>query len=866
MGAVAVSGGLAGVTAYKQLTNVGKDIAKLGQTPSAGKLLGALGSVSISLGTQKSESNSRSNESTSQGSSVTAGNGKVNLTATGAGTANDSKTTPESGSDILIQGSHVAGQTGTYLTADDDIIIKAGESTHAAQSSNKSSGGSIGVSLSANGLTANIGINAAKGKTNGSGTTYTAATVGDAGSATTFTSGDDTTLVGAQLIGQTVTGTVGGDLGITSTQDTSRYTAKQTNASVGVSIPIGAGAFGVSGSFSNENTKANTQTVKEVSGVFAGSGGYNLNVTGQTSLTGATIASTAHPALNSLTTGSLSTQDLHNSSDYKANSMGLSASWSGKETENVIGADGKPTGATQPKMVTNPNTGVTSQAQSGYNGYNAGLPSVMTAKGSTDSTTHAGISAGTVTITNEAAQHAATGQTGAQTIAGLNRNVSADPLNNTGVANLYEQDKDKIATGFAIVKTLGQNTNTFMAEMAKDLDKKGAQPAIGEDGKAIMVDVKDSNGNITQQPATIAQAVAAGFKPVGDTASGYISQNKAFGSGGYGSILLTGIVGAASGNVTGSGSALLQNTAINVLRQYGAQQIKGIADGFRPAGASTDDALSGSVRAALHAIAGCAGAAATGGDCTSAAAGSAATVALNNLIGADTTKMTAEQKQAYSNLMGTLVAGVTAGVGGDAAAAQLAAQVEVENNALSDDLFEGDYASCLQAGGSEQHCNGEGLQKLTPKQVLAARALGFTLAAGAVVSPELATACLTNTACRTAATSLGIITDLQNAADGVPRAGGVASGIQLPSNPSQLAHIFRDGAGHLTNTAANREIISNLVNNVKNAQGADKYGNIVYSITSPDGSQLWAYVRNGVVQNAGMNIPPRTYIPNVGLK
>ena len=184
-----------------------------------------------------------------------------------------------------------------------------------------------------------------------------------------------------------------------------------------------------------------------------------------------------------------------------------------------------------------------------------------------------------------------------------------------------------------------------MAEMAKDLDKKGSEPALDADGKVIMVDVKDSNGNITQQPATIAQAVTAGLKPVGDTATSYMSQNKAFGTGGYGSIMLTAIVGAASGNVTGSGSALLQNTAINVLRQYGAQQIKTIADGFRPAGATTDDALSGSIRAALHAIAGCAGAAATGGDCTSAAAGSAATVALNNLIGADTTKMNAEQKQ-----------------------------------------------------------------------------------------------------------------------------------------------------------------------------------------------------------------------------
>ena len=468
-------------------------------------------------------------------------------------------------------------------------------------------------------------------------------------------------------------GTVDGDLTMTSTQDTSRHTAKQTSASAGISVPLGAGAMSVSGSFSNDNTKANTETVNQVSGVFAGTGGYNLNVTGQTALTGAVIASTAASAKNSLTTGSLITEDLHNSSDYKASSMGLSASWSGhNSTKDGQAAD------KDGKAVTDGSAGY----QSGYNGYNAGLPSVMNAKGSTDSTTHAGVSAGAVTITNEAAQQTATGQTAAQTIAGMNRDVSADPLNSTGVANLYEQNKDNIANGFAIVKTLGQNTNTFMAEMAKDLDKKGSEPAIGEDGKAIMVDVKDNNGNITQQPATIAQAVTAGLKPVGDTATSYISQNKAFGTGGYGSIMLTAIVGAASGNVTGSGSALLQNTAINVLRQYGAQKIKTIADGFRPAGATTDDALSGSIRAALHAIAGCAGAAATGGDCTSAAAGSAATVALNNLIGADTTKMNAEQKQAYSNLMGTLVAGVTAGAGGDAAAAQLASAIEVNNNEM----------------------------------------------------------------------------------------------------------------------------------------------------------------------------------------
>ena len=59
-------------------------------------------------------------------------------------------------------------------------------------------------------------------------------------------------------------------------------------------------------------------------------------------------------------------------------------------------------------------------------------------------------------------------------------------------------------------------------------------------------------------------------------------------------------------------------------------------------------------------------------------------VAINNTMGAllnlDPSTMTEEQKQAYSNLMGTLVSGVTSAVGGDTAAAQLASKVEVDNN------------------------------------------------------------------------------------------------------------------------------------------------------------------------------------------
>ncbi|WP_189493969.1 VENN motif pre-toxin domain-containing protein, partial [Formosimonas limnophila] len=174
-------------------------------------------------------------------------------------------------------------------------------------------------------------------------------------------------------------------------------------------------------------------------------------------------------------------------------------------------------------------------------------------------------------------------------------------------------------------------------------------------------------------------------KELGDTiingqAINYGTRQDLWGNGGTGSMILTGLVGAASGNVTGSGASLLQNTAINVIRQYGATQIKDIADGFMEDGKPT--AESETIRGLLHSIAGCAGAAATGGDCASAAAGSAATVALNNLIAVNTKNMTAEQKQSYSNLIASLVGGVTAAAGGDAAAAALASKIEVDNNFL----------------------------------------------------------------------------------------------------------------------------------------------------------------------------------------
>lgn len=667
----AASTAFAAYNAYRGVKDLANGIGKLGSAASATDVASALGaSVSISLGVQKSESKSHAEQAISAGSSINAG-GQVSLNASGAG----------KDSDISLTNAQIAGQKGTALTAEGDIIAQAGVNSSSINSSNKSSGGSIGVSFGSSGFTLNLSVNGAKGKANGTDTNYSETVIGSSNSTTTLSSGGDTTLDGAIAQGKHVKADVGGNLTINTPQDTNTYDSKQTSYGVGISIPLGAGAFGVSGSFSNDTIKANTTTTKEVAGIQAGMDGFDVNVKGQTTLDGGVIASTATPDKNQLVTGTLIVKDKANSSDYDADSIGLSASYSGKET--VKDKDGK----IVPKL-----DDKGQQVQSGVKGLNAGLPSVMSAKDSADSTAHAGISAGNLVITDEAGQQQLTGQSAEQTIAEINRDTNG----NATLSNLYEQDKQAIQTGFAITKGLSQNFNTFMNIMVSDMDKAGKQAAVGKDGKPLTDEMGQVILGKDGKPMTVKEAYQdlnlrdqLGAVNVDGQKIDYATRQELWGSGGTGNIIATALIGATSGNVTGGAGELVKNTAINVVRAYGATEIKQIADEFMDVkdGKLQANGTSETVRGLLHAIAGCAGASATGGSCADAAVASGGTVAVNNALGAllnlDPSTMTEAQKQAYSNLMGTLVSGVTSAVGGDTAAAQLATKVEEDNNQLA---------------------------------------------------------------------------------------------------------------------------------------------------------------------------------------
>ena len=92
-------------------------------------------SISVSLGSRKSQSNTAQTSDGARGSTVKAG-GNVNILSQGAG----------ADSSILVRGSDItAGQDAT-LAAEGDIRLQAAQNTASRSGNSSSSSGSIGVS------------------------------------------------------------------------------------------------------------------------------------------------------------------------------------------------------------------------------------------------------------------------------------------------------------------------------------------------------------------------------------------------------------------------------------------------------------------------------------------------------------------------------------------------------------------------------------------------------------------------------------------------------------------------------------------------------------------------------------------------
>ncbi len=330
-------------------------------------------SLRLGIGASSSSSKTTTHEETTGGSRILS-NGDITIAATGG--------------DLNIIGSKIAGEN-VALAAANNLNLLSNKETNTTKSENKNAGGEIGISVGA--VTGYyLSVSAGKGSAKGNSDLRTESVV-TANDTLTLVSGNDTTIQGAQAIGNKVLANVGGDLLIKSEQDTNEYKSKQQQASLTLATGTGSG-----GSYSQQKVNSSYTSVTEQSGIQAGNGGFDITVGGNTALVGGAIASAADASLNRLSTGSLTVEDLQNKAEYKTSGVSVAGGTGSSMASMAIGT---------------------------------GLSMLGNSSDSSSSTTKSDIAAGTIQIRN--------GDESA--LAGLDR--SATELQQSGLKEIFDQKK-----------------------------------------------------------------------------------------------------------------------------------------------------------------------------------------------------------------------------------------------------------------------------------------------------------------------------------------------------------------------------------------------------------------------------------------
>ncbi|ARD39358.1 hemagglutinin [Edwardsiella ictaluri] len=132
---------------------------------------------------------------------------------------------------------------------------------------------------------------------------------------------------GAQVQGENVVANVGNNLTLRSEQAVDSYEAKQSSFSAGGSIGFGNGSLGIAAS--RDKMHSDYASVESQSGIFAGTGGFDITVGNHTQLDGAAIASAAGQESNRLDSGTLGFADIDNRAEFRAQHQGFGLSSGG---------------------------------------------------------------------------------------------------------------------------------------------------------------------------------------------------------------------------------------------------------------------------------------------------------------------------------------------------------------------------------------------------------------------------------------------------------------------------------------------------------------------------------------------------------
>lgn len=545
---------------------------QVGTALSKGPTSQALVKATVSIGGGTSHSEAQSSSIANDGSTLHAG-GTATLIATGSGTKDTNGFATDG--DINASGTRITAQN-VQLNAARDINLTSAKDTSQQSSSNSSSSGSIGVGAAIggqqNGFTLELGASTAHGHANGNSVTNRDTQI-TASDTLSVTSGRDTNLRGAEVSGNTVNASVGRDLNVQSQQDTSTYDSKQSSAGFQASICVPPFCYGqtVSGSASasQQNINANYQSVNQQSGIYAGTGGYNVNVGNHTQLDGGVIASTATSDKNSLSTQTLGYTNLENHATYSGDTVGFSASGGfGNSTPGGVNLN------TPVKQGANNTTGALNSQGLGPSGFS-------TAGTSSDAsgTTYAAVSPGKITVRGDAGA-------GHDSTAGLSRDTANA---NGAVQNTF--NAQNVQNDIAVQQSVGQVGMQVVGDVADALQnhaKANARDAQQRLDQANAIH-DDAAAQQAQADLTAANAQVAMWGPDGAARiashAGVAGIGAAMGGGS--------VAGAIGGTIAGDAAGTVASQALG--DTLGGTLLANAASGV--AGAAAGGALGGSAGA-----------------------------------------------------------------------------------------------------------------------------------------------------------------------------------------------------------------------------------------------------------------------------
>ncbi|WP_367374514.1 hemagglutinin repeat-containing protein [Pseudomonas lini] len=464
---------------------------KQGGTASNGSL--------IKIGTELANTHSKStSDYTSQTAKQSTLNAGTNLSIIANGNA------AENDGDLHVIGSSLKAANMSLL-ANNNIILESAQNTAEWSNHNSNNRTAIGASFNIgqqNGFTLDLGAQLAKGMGNGSSVTQVNSTV-ETGSLL-LRSGGDTTLAGAQVRADEINALIDGNLNIISRQDTQDQKSKQGSGGFGASICIPPICYGTpvaaSANLAAGNMNSEYKGVTDQTGLFAGTGGYTVDVGKTTTLEGGVIASDASADKNLLITDRLIARDIKNVSEIEAQSAGISvsASYGGAGATASVG----------------------------------GLYGIALSE-SDKSHTRSAVSEGTIIVRNPE---------GAQDTVGLNRDTkNANEHLDKPDEEAMNERVELVKSSIELVKGVGdavatakideakdQNSEAFKAARQKLLDNGVADPSREQVAKQVQSDygVGSSFQKASQAVTGIVQGILSGDigAAVGGGAAPYLAQ------------------------------------------------------------------------------------------------------------------------------------------------------------------------------------------------------------------------------------------------------------------------------------------------------------------------------------------------------